>query len=200
MAVLANRVKVATGTTGVGPITLGSAEDGYQTFAQGGISDGDVVRYVLEENNDWEIGTGTYTASGTTLTRSVTESSNSGSAIPLSGSAVVFVSATVEELTDFQLGSTSSTSQTSIATYPTASFVGLEITVVANNSTERTITKLLIVHDGTTAVATQYGEVNTDAALATYDVDISASNVRLLATAASATSTTYTVKAVTFDA
>lgn len=200
MVTLVNRAKMSTSTTGTGTITLGTAEDGYQSFADAGVSNGDVVRYVIEEDNNWEIGTGTYTSSGTTLTRSVIESSNSDAAITLAGAAVVFVSATVEDFTNFQIGTTSSTTETAIASYATASFVGLEVTVVADDATERTITKLLIVHDGTTAVATQYGEVNTDAALATYDVDISGSNVRLLATAAAATSTTYTVKAVTFDA
>jgi hypothetical protein len=200
MVTLVNRAKMSTSTTGTGTITLGTAEDGYQSFADAGVSNGDVVRYVIEEDNNWEIGTGTYTASGTTLTRNVIESSNADAAITLAGAAVVFVSATVEDFTNFQIGTTSSTTQTAIASYATASFVGLEVTVVADDATERTITKLLVVHDGTTAVATQYGEVNTDTALATYDVDISGSNVRLLATAAAATSTTYTVKAVTFDA
>ncbi len=98
MAVLVNRAKMSTSTTGTGTITLGSAEDGYQTFADAGVANADVVRYIIEDGSNFEIGTGTYTASGTTLSRTVSESSNSNNAINLSGSATVFVGATAQDL------------------------------------------------------------------------------------------------------
>jgi len=98
MVTLVNRAKVSTATTGTGTITLGAAEAGYQTFADAGVVDTDVVRYVIEDGTDWEIGTGTYTASGTTLTRTVGESSNADAALNLTGSAVVYVSATAEDI------------------------------------------------------------------------------------------------------
>ena len=98
MAVLKNRAKMSTSSTGTGTITLGSANTGYQSFADAGVANGDEVSYVIEDGNNWEIGLGTYTSSGTTLSRTVSESSNSGAALNLSGSATVFITAAAEDL------------------------------------------------------------------------------------------------------
>jgi trimeric autotransporter adhesin len=98
MVTLVNRAKVATAATGSGsPITLGAAEVGFQTFAAAGVANADVVRYVIEDGTAWEIGTGTYTATGTTLSRTLGESST-GSLLDLTGSAVVYVAATAADL------------------------------------------------------------------------------------------------------
>ena len=95
---LANRVKVSTSTQGAGPITLGSADAGFYDFAGAGILNGDTVRYVIENGNNFEIGTGIYTSSGTTLSRIasqtlVSETPGTTTAITLSGSSTVFVTA-----------------------------------------------------------------------------------------------------------
>lgn len=98
MPKLVNRAKMTTATTGTGTITLGSAVAGFQSFADAGVSDADVLSYVIEDGTAWEIGTGTYTASGTTLTRTVSESSAADAAIDLSGTATVYVSAIAADI------------------------------------------------------------------------------------------------------
>lgn len=91
--VVKDRVKVTTTTTGTGTLTLGSAATGYQSFSV--IGDGNQTYYTIQDATagDWEVGIGTYTSSGTTLSRDVIlESSNSGSAVNFgAGDKDVFV-------------------------------------------------------------------------------------------------------------
>jgi len=202
MVTLVNRAKVGTSTTGTGTITLGSAESGYQTFADAGVVDADVVRYVIEDGTAWEIGSGTYTATGTTLSRTLGESST-GALLSLTGAAVVYVSVAADDLqsaigfSDSQTATTSSTASTVIATYATTAYNAAKIVVVADNGTDRTVSELLVTWKGATAYATEYAVVNTGtASLASYDVDVSGGNFRIVVTAASSTSTNYTVKAI----
>lgn len=110
MAQFADRVKVSNTTTASAgsatTLTLGSAEAGYQAVPSS--LDGETIRYVIEEGNTWEIGTGTYTHSGTTLSRSVTSSSNSNNAIAVTSSAKVFITPVVDDLQFVQVYSSTS--------------------------------------------------------------------------------------------
>lgn len=91
--VLNDRVQETTTSTGTGTVTLAGAVLGYQSFAA--IGDGNTTFYTIAAQGgaDWEVGIGTYTASGTTLSRdTVLSSSNSGSLVNFSaGIKAVFV-------------------------------------------------------------------------------------------------------------
>ena len=79
--VISDRVKETTTTTGTGTLTLGGAVTGFETFTAN-LSDGDTTYYACTDNTDFEVGLGTFTASGTTLARTtILASSNSGSAV-----------------------------------------------------------------------------------------------------------------------
>jgi len=87
--VFKDRVKETTATTGTGTVTLAGASAGFQSFSV--IGDANTTYYTLVSSSDWEVGIGTYTSSGTTLSRdTVLESSNAGSKITLSGTSDVF--------------------------------------------------------------------------------------------------------------
>ena len=92
--VVKDRVKETTATTGTGTLTLAGALTGFQSFSSA-LSNGDTTYYAIFESStgEWEVGLGTFTASGTTLARTtVLASSNSGSAVNLTaGSAEVFI-------------------------------------------------------------------------------------------------------------
>jgi len=83
--VSADRVKETTTTTGTGTVTLAGAATGYQSFAA--IGNGNTTYYTIagQTGSEWEVGIGTYTSAGTTLSRTtVLASSNSGSLVTFS--------------------------------------------------------------------------------------------------------------------
>lgn len=95
--VMKDRVRMTTATTGTGAVALGAAvanaaKGYYRTFAAAGVANGDTFNYVIEDGSAWEIGLGTYTASGTVMARSLLASST-GSLLNLTGSAEVFITA-----------------------------------------------------------------------------------------------------------
>lgn len=91
--VLKDRVRETTTTTGTGTVTLAGAVSGFQSFSV--VGDGNTTYYAIVDStaNTWEVGLGTYTASGTTLSRdTILESSSGGSAVSFgAGTKDVFV-------------------------------------------------------------------------------------------------------------
>jgi hypothetical protein len=88
------------------------------------------------------------------------------------------------------------TAQTSIDTFATTDYRSCKYTVQATDtvSSEYQIVEVLLIHDGTTAYITTYGIIHTGASeIVSFDADVNAGNVRLLATGASTNSTQYKV-------
>jgi len=106
--VLKDRVKETTTTTGTGTVTLAGAVSGFQSFSV--IGNGNTTYYAIvdQTNGAWEVGLGTYTSTGTTLSRNtILESSNAGSAVNFgAGSKEVFVTYAAEKAVDVDLSQT----------------------------------------------------------------------------------------------
>jgi len=106
--VVADRVQETTTSTGTGTITLAGAATGFQSFAV--IGNGNTTTYTIADatGSDWEVGIGTYTSSGTTLSRDIVlSSSNSGSLVNFgAGTKNVFVTLPAERSTNYAYGTT----------------------------------------------------------------------------------------------
>jgi hypothetical protein len=86
--VLKDRVKETSTTAGTGTLTLAGASAGFQSFSA--IGNGNTTYYAIVDSTagTWEVGIGTYTSSGATLSRdTVLSSSNSGSLVTFSSNS-----------------------------------------------------------------------------------------------------------------
>ena len=100
--VLADRVKETTTSTGTTAITLAGAATGYQTFLLA-VGNANTTYYTIADQTgiNWEVGIGTYTSAGNTLSRdTVLASSNAGALVTFtSGTKDVFVTYPAEKAT-----------------------------------------------------------------------------------------------------
>ena len=88
--VVKDRVQETSTTTGTGTITLAGAVSGFQSFSA--IGNANTTYYAIVGGTQWEVGLGTYTLSGTTLSRDTVLASSTGSKLDLAaGTKNVFV-------------------------------------------------------------------------------------------------------------
>ena len=122
--VIKDRVKETTTTTGTGTVTLAGAVSGFEAFSAIGNTNTTYYAIVHQSADEWEIGIGTYTASGTTLSRdTVLSSSNSDSAVSFtSGTKDVFCTYPAEKAVY------TSASPSFVDTTLTGNFVGTSAT------------------------------------------------------------------------
>ena len=88
---------------------------------------------------------------------------------------------------------TTTTAETNVHAFPHTGFSGAEYLVTATEGSDRHITKLLVTHDGSTAIATEYGGVHTNGELSTFDVEIDGAVLKLNVTPSSSSSTVFKV-------
>jgi len=89
-AAFSDRVKQTSTTSGTGTLTLATTAAGFNSFATAFTSATTKVYYAIIDStaNTWETGIGTFTLSGTTLSRdTVLESSNSNSLVNFAGNS-----------------------------------------------------------------------------------------------------------------
>ena len=166
--VVKDRVRETSTTTNTGTLTLNGAVSNFQSFSV--IGDGNTTYYTitLDSAGEWEVGIGTYTASGTTLSRDVVlESSNGGSLVPFSaGTKNVFctypaeravysneanTTVTVPSLTDSGNLTFTGTGNRIIGNFGTGT---VDTRILFQNSNSDAQTNIVAVENGTTSTAT----------------------------------------------
>ena len=171
--VLADRVQDTTTTTGTGTVTLANAPPaGFQSFGTA-IGNGNTTYYVINGGSEWEVGVGTYTAAGTSLSRdTVLSSSSGGSLVNFSaGTKLVFV------------------------TYPSEKSVNKDVAGNVNVSitgNAATATKATNLNDGTAGAIPYQSAANTTAFLASASGVLVGGNPPTFSTTPTLTGTNFT--------
>jgi hypothetical protein len=101
----ADFVKETSSAPGSSTFTLAGAVAGFQAFSAA-FPGGGTVAYSAQDGTNWEVGLGTYTVSGTTLTRTVLSSSNSNAAVNFTGTTTVECVLPAETIADIGLTTT----------------------------------------------------------------------------------------------
>jgi len=134
--VISDRVKETTTTSGTGTYTLGGAVTGFETFTAN-LSDGDTTYYACTDNTDFEVGLGTFTASGTTLARTtILASSNSGSAVNwAAGTRTIFCTLPAAKTVFLDASNVTNVSNLKLASGATVTAILDEDTLSSNSNT-----------------------------------------------------------------
>lgn len=91
------------------------------------------------------------------------------------------------------------TTEFALDTFAKADYRAARYVVAMSSGSDFHSTEIVVVHDGSNVTLTQYGTLKSSS-LASFDADISGSNLRLLATPASSSSTVIKFDRTTVDA
>jgi len=145
--------------------TLTTAVTGFQSFAV--IGNGNTTYYgATDASGNWEVGVGTYSTTGPTLTRTtILASSNSGSAVTFSGTVNVFVTYPSEKSINYDandvatIGSTLSYSDTGIIGSFASTVAGYNQVIIQNKSSATNASANLNISNDASTGSTGYVEL-----------------------------------------
>ena len=129
--------------------------------------------------------TGDVTGNADTATLATTATNVNG------GIATVTSLVLPEGLISSGVTTTTTTSESSLDSFSASSFRSAKYQIQITQGSSYNITEINLVHDGSDSYGTEYGTVRTGISLASFNTDIDGGNVRLLATPASSSSTTF---------
>lgn len=142
--VIKDRVKETTSTTGTSTYTLAGAVGAFDTFAE--IGNGNTTYYACSDGTNFEVGLGTYTASGTTLSRdTIFESSSTKITADVNGAVSASTSVTVDNVQSGTLAvgqrvrGTGISGVVTIATVNSQTSIVLDTAVTLSDNTALTI-------------------------------------------------------------
>jgi hypothetical protein len=142
--VIKDRVKETTTTTGTGTLTLAGALSGFDSFAD--VGNGNTTYYSCTDGTNFEVGIGTYTLSGTTLSRdTVFESSSTKITADVNGAVTSSTTLVVDNVQGGVLAvgqrvrGAGITGVVTIATVNSATNVTLSVAVTLANDAALTI-------------------------------------------------------------
>jgi hypothetical protein len=118
------------GVAGTGPLTLGTAVPGFQTFAASGVANGEAVSYSATDGVVWEVGKpGIYNSAGPTLTRAPLYSSSGGALVSLGLGAQVWIAVLAEDIQVTTQAPVDTRTSPQTYTLPGSAMFGAEIIV-----------------------------------------------------------------------
>jgi hypothetical protein len=163
--VLKNRVQeTGTANTTVS-FTLSGAIQGFQAFSS--IGNGNTTYYTATDaSGNWEVGIGTYSTTGPTLTRTtILSSSNSGSAVTFSGTVNLWVDYPAEKSINYDadgvaaIGETLGYADTGIIASFVSTVAGYNQVILQNKSTATNASSNLNVSNNASTSTTGFAEL-----------------------------------------
>jgi len=110
----------------------------------------------------------------------------------VNGSLELQASAATKASIDAVTATVASTSATVVDSWPVATYRSAKYLIQVTQDSNHQVSEIMIIHNGTTTLMTEYAVLETNGVLASFSSDVNAGNARLLITMGSATSATIT--------